>query len=78
MPSYKQVIYLDNHATTQIDKRVLDAMMPFLTNVFAKANSTEQFKALMIGLEKIAVFGSIRFSIGKFNAIRKWILLFML
>jgi len=38
-----QVIYLDNNATTQIDKRVLDAMMPFLTNEFANANSTHQF-----------------------------------
>jgi len=39
----KQVIYLDNNATTQIDRRVLDAMMPFLTNEFANANSTHQF-----------------------------------
>ncbi len=38
-----RVIYLDNNATTQIDKRVLDAMMPFLTNEFANANSTHQF-----------------------------------
>jgi cysteine desulfurase len=36
-------IYLDNNATTQIDKRVLEAMMPFLTNEFANANSTHQF-----------------------------------
>lgn len=39
----KQVIYLDNNATTPIDKRVLDAMMPFLTHEFANANSTHQF-----------------------------------
>jgi cysteine desulfurase len=39
----KQMIYLDNNATTQIDKRVLDAMMPFLTNEFANANSTHLF-----------------------------------
>ena len=39
----KQVIYLDNNATTQIDKRVLDEMMPFLTDEFANANSTHQF-----------------------------------
>jgi len=39
----KQVIYLDNNATTQIDKRVLESMMPFLTNEFANANSTHQF-----------------------------------
>jgi cysteine desulfurase len=43
MDTKKQVIYLDNNATTQIDKRVLDAMMPFLTNEFANANSTHQF-----------------------------------
>jgi cysteine desulfurase len=39
----KKQIYLDNNATTQIDKRVLDAMMPFLTNEFANANSTHLF-----------------------------------
>lgn len=43
MEGKKQVIYVDNNATTQIDKRVLDAMMPFLTNEFANANSTHQF-----------------------------------
>lgn len=43
MEAKKQVIYLDNNATTQIDKRVLEAMMPFLTNDFANANSTHQF-----------------------------------
>lgn len=39
----KQIVYLDNNATTQVDKRVLDAMMPFLTNEFANANSTHKF-----------------------------------
>lgn len=39
----KTLIYLDNNATTPIDYRVLDAMMPFLTNNFANANSTHQF-----------------------------------
>lgn len=43
MDNIKQLIYLDNNATTQIDKRVLDAMMPFLTYEFANANSTHQF-----------------------------------
>jgi cysteine desulfurase len=43
MENKKQVIYLDNNATTQIDKRVLEVMMPFLTNEFANANSTHQF-----------------------------------
>ena len=39
----KKIIYIDNNATTQIDSRVLDAMMPFLTNEFANANSTHRF-----------------------------------
>jgi cysteine desulfurase len=39
----KQLIYLDNNSTTPIDTRVLDAMMPFLTNNFANASSTHQF-----------------------------------
>ncbi len=32
-------IYLDNHATTPIDPRVLEAMMPFLTNLFGNPAS---------------------------------------
>src|SRR5215475_12969496 len=32
-------IYMDNHATTPIDPRVLDTMMPFLTNKFGNAAS---------------------------------------
>ena len=43
MENTKQIIYLDNNATTQIDKSVLDAMMPFLTDNFANANSTHLF-----------------------------------
>lgn len=43
MNTQKQIIYLDHNATTPIDKRVLDAMMPFLTDEFANANSTHQF-----------------------------------
>lgn len=43
MKGKNQLIYLDNNATTPIDKRVLDAMMPFLTDNFANANSTHQF-----------------------------------
>ena len=30
---------MDNHATTPLDPRVLDAMMPFLTNKFGNAAS---------------------------------------
>lgn len=43
MGNNKQIIYLDHNATTPIDKRVLDAMMPYLTNEFANASSTHQF-----------------------------------
>ena len=32
-------IYMDNHATTPLDARVLEAMMPYLTNVFGNAAS---------------------------------------
>ena len=43
MINNKPLIYLDNNATTPIDKRVLEVMMPFLTDNFANANSTHQF-----------------------------------
>src|SRR3954471_6993894 len=32
-------IYMDNHATSPLDPRVLEAMMPFLTNKFGNAAS---------------------------------------
>ncbi|SKA13817.1 cysteine desulfurase [Chitinophaga eiseniae] len=37
------LIYLDNNATTKIDPRVLEVMLPYLTDYFANANSTHQF-----------------------------------
>ena len=43
MFSKEQIIYFDNNATTPIDKRVLDAMLPFLTENFANASSTHHF-----------------------------------
>ncbi|MDA1191632.1 MAG: aminotransferase class V-fold PLP-dependent enzyme, partial [Candidatus Poribacteria bacterium] len=32
-------IYMDHHATTPLDKRVLDEMMPYLTDEFGNASS---------------------------------------
>ena len=32
-------IYLDNHASTQIDERVYKEMIPFLTNIFGNPHS---------------------------------------
>lgn len=38
-----EIIYLDNNATTPMDPRVLEEMMPFLTHNFANAASTHRF-----------------------------------
>lgn len=39
----QRIIYLDNNATTQIDPRVLDAMMPFLKSEYGNASSSHHF-----------------------------------
>ncbi len=43
MGSLNNLIYFDNNASTPIDNRVLDAMIPFLTVNFANASSTHHF-----------------------------------
>ncbi len=35
----KRPIYLDHHATTPLDLRVLEAMQPYLTEEFGNASS---------------------------------------
>lgn len=37
------MIYLDNQATTPLDPRVLDAMLPYLTTIFGNPSSTHRY-----------------------------------
>ncbi len=43
----EQIIYFDYNATTPIDPRVLDAMLPFLKENFANPSSTHYFGAII-------------------------------
>lgn len=49
----KKVEYWDNAATTKVDKRVLDTMMPYFTELFGNASSSHQFGQLSkVAIEK--------------------------
>ncbi len=55
----QSTIYLDNNATTPLDKRVLDAMLPYFINDFGNPSSTHNFgkessKAVDIAKKNIA------------------------
>ena len=58
-------VYLDNNATTKMDKEVLDAMMPYLTDCFGNSSSLHLFgaetnKALKAAREEISNFMGIK------------------
>lgn len=54
-----KIFYFDNNATTPIDPRVLEAMLPYLKDMFGNASSSHQFglrinKAVEDAREKVA------------------------
>lgn len=59
-------IYLDSHATTPLDPRVLDAMMPYLTDKFGNASSMDH----RYGYDASVAVESARDSIAKMVSAR--------
>ena len=45
MIEYKNdsLIYLDNNATTKVDEKVINAMLPFFTELYANPSSSHRF-----------------------------------
>lgn len=60
-------IYLDHHATTPVDKRVLEKMLPFFTNEFGNSASTDH----QYGAEAKKAVDQARSVIAKFLGCRK-------
>ena len=57
-------IYLDNHSSTQIDKRVYNKMIPFLTNIYGNPHSESHSHGWIsnkfVGLSRLKIAKAIK------------------